>query len=90
MIISKLAKKLYKEVLETYYNQDRYKQKAFSVLLNEKLKYFNDNVKDVITKDINEMLKNEFGIIDTSKFKIDDIDLSELLHKNSKTIETAT
>ena len=88
--IKKLSNDLYKEVLEQYYNQKSYNRLAFGVLLDNKLQQFNKDAMELIIININTMLKKDFGIADTSKFIIEDLILSDMLHKNSRAIKNIT
>jgi len=86
MNLSELSKKLYNEVLNQYNHQDITTRKAFSVLLDERLKQFNKEATEIIETLINESLVSSIAS-DVVKIVVpDSLKLSNRLYKNSSKV----
>lgn len=90
MSIEKLSEKLYKEVLSEYNAQDEWNRVAFSEILEEKLKKYNETVSPIIMSGVYYALGDAFKSDELPSVVLDKLTLSKMLYRNSKKIEKET
>jgi len=83
--IKKEAKKLYEEVLREYYSREEWEMRPLSIMIDDKLKGYNDAVKTILETEIYGILSEQFGkdipsVIPTPKT------FSQMLYKNAKEV----
>ena len=84
--IAEAAAKLYKRVLKRYYTRDKNDKRPFSVMLDEELKRFNDDVKPIIEDAVYSHLQKGFTTEDLPDVVPSKSKLSSMLHRNAKRV----
>ncbi len=88
--IDELSKELYDDVMSEYNAQSEWDRKSFSEILDDRLNQYNDDVAPIIMSGVYNEVKNVFKSGDLPDVILKEPQLSDMLYKNKKRVQSDT